>query len=84
MTVWVYPHGAPEKACEATVVCLGKTQRCILLRLHCMPVWAKAKTPYSPKALLMVLWRYTVGPWLEISNAGHYEIDEERPSQCVN
>lgn len=82
-TVWVYPHGSPDEAAPATVDLLSSIQRSIALRLLSKPRWCRigdgVRLNRAGFHIEMFLTRESVGPWIELTNGGHYEIDEAKP-----
>jgi hypothetical protein len=76
--VWVYPHGSPQDAITATVELMSGNQRSCALTLDTWPTWCRSFNKTTGQAL-MLLFRYEVGPWIELGGGGHYEIEPNRP-----
>jgi hypothetical protein len=89
-TCWVYPHGKPAQAIQATIDIISTNQRSIALRLHGVPLWAVMKGEsgllinQEHAQIEMLLARYAVGPWIEVIGSGHYETEKERPNETTS
>ncbi len=86
--VWVHPHGSPEQAVKATVDVISNNKRAIAIRLHCKPADKPAWVRFIAGSVLvhrdyvqieMLLLRETIGPWEELLQRGHYEIEKDKP-----
>ncbi len=87
-TVWVYPHGSPGVAVTATVDLISENQRSIALRLSEKPSWVRIADgvllhkDYGQIEMLLMreaIGGQPIGPWIEISKHGHYEIETTKP-----
>ena len=75
--VKVYPHGSPEMAAEAEV--LISCEFAVCLEFEVPPPFVRLWG--NPGAITMVAYRVELGgapcgPWIEMRNHGHYEIEE--------
>lgn len=83
-TVWVYPHGKPKQASPATVELISSNERSIALKLTEKPSWARIVVEgvfmfKDGTGIAMLLTRESVGPWVEMTGRGHYEIEDHKP-----
>lgn len=82
-TVWIHPHGSPRDAVPATVDLISSNGRSIALRLRQEPPWCRLTDGFLMQQedfrIAMLLYRETIGPWIEIVHDGHYEIEKARP-----
>jgi hypothetical protein len=76
--VRVYPHGKEQHAVEATVIVVSKNERSIAVALgNIPPLWKSlGYTVHLEHGVVLVAYRQDVGPWIELFNGGHYEIEE--------
>lgn len=81
-TVWIHPHGSPRESAAATIDLISSNGRSIALSLHEKPPWCRIAGFLSHQEdfrIAMLLHRQRIGPWIEIVNHGHYEIEESKP-----
>lgn len=57
----VYPHGYAYMATQGTVALISGNQKAIAVELK--------------DGVTFFAFRYDIGPWIELFNNGHYEID---------
>lgn len=78
--VWIHPHGLRRESVLATIDFISSNGRSIALSLHEKPAWCGIIDGYilhqEDFRIAMLLHRLEFGPWLEIVNHGHYEIEE--------
>jgi hypothetical protein len=84
--VRVYPHGAPQDACTATVLLFSENGRAIAIVFSDMPRFRIGGDGImihraTGQALMLASREFTTdgrpcGPWVEVKNGGHYEIEE--------
>jgi hypothetical protein len=76
--VRVYPHGSPALASVGKVVVISENQRSIAVALDHLPRIGAGAMAIHPGlgAVLLIATRQEVGPWVDLLNQGHYEIEE--------
>ena len=78
--VRVYPHGTPDQAATGIVKLISGNQRSIAVAFDDLPPFAFEKMPvigiHPEHGVMLLAMRLEVGPWIELSGGGHYEIDE--------
>lgn len=87
--VRVHPHGSPQQAVEGTVALISENQLSILVFFDDRPEFANGPIVATDLGVPFFASRYEIegkpwGPWIEIFNRGHYEIEEtadERPKR---
>jgi hypothetical protein len=79
--VRVYPHGSPDQAAVGDVLLISGNQRSIAVRFDHLPPFAFGPAlPHigvSAEGIVLLAYRLEVGPWIEVKNQGHYEIEVE-------
>jgi len=82
-TVWIHPHSSPRESVAATIDLISSSGRSIALSLHERPPWCRIADGFllqqEDLRIAMLLHRQEIGPWIEIVNHGHYEIEESKP-----
>jgi len=82
-TVWIHPHGSPRDAVPATIDLISSNGLSIALHVRAKPPWCKVRDdslpPQEDFRIAVLLYREKIGPWIEIVNHGHYEIEESKP-----
>lgn len=83
--VRVYPHGSPGQSALATVAICSENGRSIAVGFDSRPPFALSDpVPIHPEyGFMMLASREALngdpwGPWIEIFQDGHYEIDLEK------
>ncbi len=82
--VKVFPHGAPEQSSLAVIAILSRNTRSIAVVFDEPPIFCKrlldegGKIGIDPTKgkVVMLLGRESVGPWIEATGGGHYEIED--------
>ena len=83
--VRVYPHGSPHQADIGDVMLISGNQRSIMVRFDHMPPFAFTQSMpevgFHFEGILLLAGREELngkpwGPWIEIKNEGHFEIEE--------
>ena len=81
-TVWIHPHGSPGESAAATIDLISSNGRSIALSLHEKPPWCRIGDGFllhqEDFRIAMLLHRLEIGPWIEIVNRGHYEIEASK------
>jgi hypothetical protein len=82
-TVWIHPHGSPGESAAATIDLISSNGRSVALSLHEKPPWCRVADGvllhHEDFRIAVLLYREKIGPWIEIVNQGHYEIEESKP-----
>jgi hypothetical protein len=86
--VCVYPHGSPEQSAMGTVILISENQLAIAVGFDSVPPFAFRSGPvgfHPDHGVVLLAHRERIdgkpwGPWIELVNGGHYEI-EEPPSR---
>jgi hypothetical protein len=82
-TVWIHPHGSPGESAAATIDLISSNGRSVALSLHEKPPWCRIADGLlmhqEDLRIAILLHRQEIGPWIEIVNRGHYEIEESKP-----
>jgi len=77
--VKVYPHGSPGQAAEGKVLIVSGNQKAVTVGFEEKPPFAIVRDimAISPRddMITMFLYRYEIGPWVEMVGGGHYEIE---------
>jgi hypothetical protein len=81
-TVRVYPHGRPNRNANGKVLMVSRNQRLIALSFEAKPPFAvRDPVPHNPEVGITLFLRreamngQPIGPWIECSFRGHYEIE---------
>lgn len=69
--VRVYPHGSPEQAAIGRVITCSEDQRSIMIGFPDKPPFVT----FADSQVLFLGLRYDIGPWIELTREGHYEIE---------
>jgi hypothetical protein len=82
--VHVYPHGIPSQMAAGTVALISGNQLSIAVAFDSMPPFAFRSMPvvgFHPEhGIILLAMRQAIdgkpwGPWIELGNGGHYEIE---------
>lgn len=78
--VRVHPHGQPEESAEGTIIMISGNQRSIAVAFgEEKPPFVKplesGMSIHRELGFVLLAMRYEVGPWIELYNGGHYEIE---------
>jgi hypothetical protein len=78
--VRVYPHGKPRLSAVGKVAMCSTNGCALVLLFEDKPPFVSASPGFFVHAelgcIVMLLSRYEVGPWIEATHGGHYEIEE--------
>jgi hypothetical protein len=83
-TVLVFPHGNDKKRAAGKVLLLSRNQRSIIVAFEDKPPFATTKDGlliHPQEGVVMLASRavsregFAVGPWIEATGGGHYEIE---------
>jgi hypothetical protein len=81
--VRVYPHGSPKQSAEAKVIMLSSNGRSIAIGFSDKPPFAITRAGmmvHAEYGIVMLAMRAELngqpwGPWVEVVDGGHYEIE---------